>query len=151
MGDASKLLALAERVEKETGPDRELDADVFMAFGRDQPFRGRFQAWNCPNNHEIEHGMSMDQAIAAGCPTWRAANLFHTPTYTASLDAAMTLVPEGWSFEVRCSGTGDRGQASAWNPMKAPGHEEVRVMGCATPALALTAAALRARAGMGAP
>jgi len=74
-----------------------------------------------------------------------AVSVQPAPAYTASIDAAMTLVPEGWSFEVRSSGTGDPGQASVWNPMRAPGHEEYRVSNFATPALALCAAALKAR------
>ena len=64
--------------------------------------------------------------------------------------AAMMLVPEGLSFEVRRSGTGDKGQATIWNPMCVPGDpSEVRVVGCSAPALALAAACCRAVAQMG--
>jgi hypothetical protein len=69
--------------------------------------------------------------------------------FTASLDAATSLVPEGLSFEVRSSGIGDKGQALVWDPMTQPGtsgHGQWRARNCATPELALTAAALRARA-----
>lgn len=71
--------------------------------------------------------------------------------YVTSIDAAMTLVPENLSFEVRRSGTGDKGQATIWNPMKAPTAEEWRVTGCSNPALALCAAALRAHAACRSP
>lgn len=64
--------------------------------------------------------------------------------------AAMMLVPEGLSYEVRRSGTGDKGQATIWNPMCVPGDpSEVRVVGCSAPALALAAACCRAMAQMG--
>jgi hypothetical protein len=79
--------------------------------------------------------------IVPAFPGWKLL-----PAYTASLDAAMTLVPEGMSFEVRRSGTGDRGQATVWCPLHAVSIREWRVTGCASPAHALCAAALRARA-----
>jgi len=64
--------------------------------------------------------------------------------YTASLDAAMTLVPEGWAVLMAFSEqravcdvhTAPLGQHGTW-----PAHASA-----ATPALALCAAALRARA-----
>jgi hypothetical protein len=65
--------------------------------------------------------------------------LHSDPKFTASLDAATTLVPEGWTGEVRLDGW-----AQIWPNY--PGgwlHERVKAS-AATPALALTAAALRA-------
>lgn len=119
------LRALAVRVERLTGPDREVDAEIAFATG---------------GGTSLLPVLSGSNIVAAS---------LDCPRFTASLDAAASLVPKGWSYEVRCSGTGDRGQALIWNPMRAPGHQEHRVTGCATPALALTAAALRARADMG--
>lgn len=60
--------------------------------------------------------------------------------YTASIDAAMTLVPEGWTW-----GVFDDGTAWVW-----PDERRDLLTGkqakAATPALALCAATLRARA-----
>ena len=66
------------------------------------------------------------------------------PAYTASLDAAMSLVPEGWGVDIFAGVTATRVKpsASVWYP-GASSHEA----DAATPALALTAACLRVRAG----
>ena len=70
------------------------------------------------------------------------------PHYTASLAAAMTLVPEGWDH-------GYTWQPGSYPHMKANGqcwtHKEASTVhgDAATPALALCAAALRARASNG--
>lgn len=66
---------------------------------------------------------------------WREA-----PAYTASLDAAMTLVPEGYDWAVFRTNGGLT--VHAW----CGSREDVFA---ATPALALTAACLRARAAQG--
>lgn len=64
--------------------------------------------------------------------------------FTASLDAAMSLVPEGWAYSV---GNIDpsRCRCSAW-VMPPPYSIGADIRTGATPALALCAAALRARA-----
>ena len=65
------------------------------------------------------------------------------PAYTASLDAAVTLVPDGWSWF--CEGPASISAAAhIWNP-SARASAEYRSL-AKTPALALCAAALRARA-----
>lgn len=65
----------------------------------------------------------------------------HTPPYTASLDAAMTLVPEGYLCSLG-------NEPLAWwahvGPRDDPDSDETAYTG-ATPALALCAASLRAR------
>ena len=114
------LLALAERCEEATGPDRELDRDICCAV---QDCAGR--------------------PVPALLPG----------AFTASLDAAMTLV----DLEVGADGNGhaafpylfrksrDYGRTLRWGCwiMQTPN----RVMAeAATPALALCAAALRALA-----
>jgi hypothetical protein len=64
---------LIARLENATGPDRELDADI-MYF-------------------EIERG--------TGIKVTRIPSLTETANhYTRSLDAALTLVPEGYSYEL---------------------------------------------------
>ena len=115
---AKRLLALAERCEKVEGPDHGLDTDISVCLAGD------------PDKHDWRNH------------TWLA--------YSASLDAAMTLIPEGWRLanfgetviegndpwnarvlEKRFDGRGGRAEGDA-----------------ATPALALCAASLRARAAL---
>ena len=65
---ASSLSDLIARLEKATGPDRELDADIALQFD-----------WTeCPGDNWI--GPQGEIAV---------------PAYTSSIDAAMTLVPKG--------------------------------------------------------
>lgn len=64
------------------------------------------------------------------------------PAYTASLDAAMTLVPEGWNVGIFLRHAWLRQNAQVWHR----GIEASTKHGnAATPALALAAAALKAR------
>lgn len=58
--------------------------------------------------------------------------------YTSSLDAAMTLVPEGWNVQFERTGSASR--ACVWKAAR--NHSRY----AATPSLALCAAALKARA-----
>lgn len=66
--------------------------------------------------------------------------------YTASIDAAMTLVPEGYDWSLD-NFDGEFGKPSAWVHARRSAAEIVPVTG-ATPALALCSAALRARAAL---
>lgn len=70
--------------------------------------------------------------------------------YTTSIDDALTLVPEGRSWEVRRSGFGDPAQACIWNPRKSPGgRNDIRAtLNNGHAAAALCVACLRARAAM---
>lgn len=118
-----ELEALAVRCEQATGPDRALDKDIREALG--QPVMD-------------EHGTMVE---------WRP-DFYAAPAYTASLDAAMTLVPEG------ADAAGERFKVEGWNEQTVhPPHVKASawVAGAkrayaATPALALCAAALRAQA-----
>lgn len=85
--EASGLSALIERLEKATGPDRELDADIarllgyrilttLRVFGRQQMCTE--EAWNTPGSSTLD-----------------------LPHYTSSLDAALTLVPEGGAIRIQ--------------------------------------------------
>jgi hypothetical protein len=102
-----EMLALAERCEKAAGPDRELDEAIVAA---------------------VDAGV-MDVPRALGL-------VEGPPRFTASLDAAMTLVPEG--AKVTMQNFGGPGPMVLVEPNE-------RFAAGTTPALALCAAALRAR------
>jgi len=84
----SDLLELAKRCEAATGPDRELDAEIARALG-----------------HKIKpqtsnYTMEMFYAIEWQAPHPYAGMKEPCPAWTASLDAALTLVPKGWTRSV---------------------------------------------------
>jgi hypothetical protein len=113
------LTALIARVEAATGPDREVDADIAVALnvgGLADP------VWK-----RLPGGKFVDR----GC----AINTVSADRYTASLDAAMALVPSGVDWLLDSGRIAIVGRRPA-GPFTAR---------AATPALALTAAALRAR------
>lgn len=70
------------------------------------------------------------------------------PHYTTSIDAALTLVPEGWCGDVEVGDCGnlEGKRGHLWNGEFAPDAREVRSE-AHTPALALCIAALKAREG----
>ena len=74
----AEVLALAARVEALTGPDRTVDQDVARAVG----WVERRGHWDMPG----------------GSRPWGYSWL-DIPRYTASLDAAASLVPAGWACE----------------------------------------------------
>lgn len=111
------VVELAERCEAATGPDWSLDCDIARARGYHVP--------NPPTGGGL--------AVPTGS----------LPRFTASLDAAMTLVPEGWFWRVGHSTLYD-----GWAALNRvhPDHcnrEDEAFAKAATPALALCAAALR--------
>jgi hypothetical protein len=143
----SELLRLAERVEQARGPNRELDvrikAALFGAVPLVSPFNGEWCLYR-PGTTDARIGKSFERPFRVSHESWTSDR------YTASLDAAMTLIPseansagEVW----RAESYSDPGviaphvRASAW----VSGAARVYA---ATPALALTAAALRARAAL---
>ena len=131
MTEAETLLDLARRCEEATGPDREFDAAIWDAI-----FGGEMY-WST-----IQRGDEWCLRYYPGppCPEYHFLKRF-----TDSLDAAVTLVPEGMAWRVDTL-MGMIGaivcEPDACRSMKtAP----CLVLG-KTPALALCAAALRARA-----
>lgn len=75
--------------------------------------------------------------------THRKASPHQAPDYTGSIDDAVMLVPEGWTWSADASVPGWQPQFKLFN------FENKSVTGqAATPALALCAAALRARASL---
>lgn len=114
---AEVLLELADRCEKATGPDRGLDIAIYRALS----YIG----------HHGWHPMDRDAA----------------PRYTACLDAALTLVPEGSLWSVCDMEHGPFAQVI--RPMPGGGFVDGLTSAASDrPALALCAAALRARAAM---
>ena len=115
-GDAETMRALIERVEQAQGPDREIDLACHTALAL--PL-GKV----CDDNGRLH-------------PDWSAV-----PRYTASLDAAVSLVPEGWAWLRKTPQT-----MTVYEPPQDEKAWAVHIDGAAsTPALALVAAALRAR------
>ena len=66
---------LIARLEKATGPAWQLDADIAVGMGWALDESDQLYPWANPNGDLLED----------------------CPHYTASIDAALTLVPEGWT------------------------------------------------------
>lgn len=129
-----ELERLAERVEAATGPDRQLDALIEAYRQRDR----------YPDAVAVRMG-KLWSAVACKGPGrgWRRYGIFFQHhAYLASLDAAMTLVPEGWHTRIALE---DR-HSRRWSWTLRGGYGSESQSRAATPALALTAAALRAAA-----
>lgn len=117
-----RFAALAERCEQAAGPDQALDAQIYDAvYGGDCTYDQKWEEWITPGGLNVKR-------------------------YTASLDAAMTLVPEGHWY---CIGREDSGPwARCYDAaaiFEAP-EEYGDPIDAATAALALCAAALKAHA-----
>jgi hypothetical protein len=137
-------MLLSDRVEALTGPDREVDAVCHLAIGYTQKLpEPPARLPNAPRWHHPD-------GTATG---WVVhPNADYPPRYTASLDAAMMLIPDHideWEI-LRAQRDPRFGQYQArleMLPAKENGDEmgPQSTMNGATPALALTAAALRSR------
>jgi hypothetical protein len=144
---ADELRALAERVQALTGPDREVDAwvaarcRVALPAGCDWAFR--FPNW------EGEKGGHVRLIGNVNGNGDYIAGRFKAPAFTASLDAAMTLCPDdhGEGPWLPCIESDSTWNGVRWRAQL--GHycyDATESCYAATPALALTAAALLARA-----
>jgi len=131
MSDRTTLLALAERCEQATGPDGMLDYKIALAAG----YRFEMREYEKRKRWRDSKGVRCSGLTTDGAP----------PRFTASLDAAVTLVPEGHEWLRK-------------NPQTMTVYREPDDLkewaqhidaGTATSALALCAAALRARAALG--
>lgn len=129
-----ELLKLAERVEALSGPDREVEARIWCALNG-KKYVGHWREYDGPNTRVeyIEPPKRTPLASSTVALRW-----------TASLDAAMTLVPKGWAWSVldrRTTGY-SKPNGQCWTK-----EDRSTLHGdAATPALALCAAALRALA-----
>lgn len=116
---------LIARVERATGPDRALDAEIAIAAGWTFHKDSLFDFWRAPGDEE--HGEPL--------------------TFTGSVDAAMTLLgPPGhplWTVTINGRSHGRRGM-SWWAEVTVPSRE-FQGDSHYRPALALCAAALKAR------
>lgn len=129
---------LIERLEKATGPDRELDGDIAAAL------KLHPKGWR--------RGVKEASATAS----WWSKDdrdRYDAPPVTKSIDAALTLVLEGWSWNVTGGDLSAEGKPYACIASKdviggpEPWLEErdVKEATASTPAIALCIAALRAR------
>lgn len=93
-----QLLELVEWVEGLSGPCRETDAEIAIAL-----FDGGADHLDDPRDVTrarkvlVSHGATSGDFEVVG---FSGIGLRSAPSFTASLDAAMTLVPEGWCFEI---------------------------------------------------
>lgn len=116
MSAADKLNALAATVEALDGPSREVDWAVVTAIGK----------------ADFYHRYAKEPLNYKGL----------VPLYTASLDAAMTLVPEGFEWVLYSDASCEMGVKPEPGRIMEPSWTTE----AATPALALVAACLRAKA-----
>lgn len=139
--EVMRIASIIERVEAASGPGRELDQAIYCAVTAAQGHRinklvgGELEVWPKRDDRffTVQPGMVLP--------------------YTASLDAAMTLVPEGWGWTV-----GDKSPEPSlawceidhlpWRKGYAWAVERKLIVQAATPALALCAAALRVRSAL---
>lgn len=120
---------IIERLEKATGPDRELDGAIFWFAERSSAMRFY---WNASAGKPTE---PPDALPASGLG--RHAVVHCSPRYTESVDAAVTLAPSPrWFWRV------DSHDPSAWVYLNI--QDAYKGAG-ATPAIALSMAALKAR------
>jgi hypothetical protein len=131
---SERILALAARVEAADGPNYALEVEIFKELH--------------PEFAEYVQGRGGLVHPCDGSDV-RVPSDVRPGNYTASIDAAVRLVPEGWCWTINTFGE-PNDSASAYvlaetGKMVRPERQYI-----ATPALALCAAALRARAGDGA-
>jgi hypothetical protein len=127
MSDATTLADLIAHLDAATGPDRELDEEIM--------------ALRAGVIREVQNGRSVYHVGT------RWVGVGDVPPFTASVDAAVTLVPDGWMWTV-CGGEHRGGQGVAFmapNGGNSPADRWIDDTGGATPAIALCIAALKAR------
>lgn len=114
------IASLIARLEAATGPDRELDLDLW---------------WACKANNPTGAPMDAD---------YKALNLAmnDAPRYTASIDAAQTLVPEGMKWSV---GSWSDNFATVGKDSLGKDAVNICIEPAPSPPIALCIAALKAR------
>lgn len=142
MSDSAVLLALAERCEKAESRDAEIDTLIYAAVN------GWRTEWRGNSLVRLTDFYPIGTIDPGERNRWFSGHI-GAPAYTASLDAAMTLVPEGMIWGAVNSTLAkpekaERGTGFVGKPGQTT--NEASQSEAATPALALCAAALRARA-----
>ena len=138
----TSLLELAAKVEAATGPDRELDLAIGLAAlgweWVDNPFDSNpILDFGAPNHVGWRRGDEPPESV---------------PSPTGSIDAALRLQPEGSHFYLEDRYLTDTREtrilcrAAFFEPRVMDNSVHLGSAKAATPALALTAAALKARA-----
>ncbi len=123
----TNLPTLADRIEAATGPDRELD-ELIAAFAANAV--REVQA----DGRTAYHSLDGSRWVSV-----------HSPAFTSSIDAALTLVPEGWALGLLGEVEGRRWSCTIHRRDRQAGSVGGRDGGTANPALAIAAAALRSR------
>lgn len=124
--NGEKIVELVARLEKATGPDRELDHQVLIACG-----------WMVDSDERGEIHHYIDPKGALWAPSY-------LPEPTQSIDAALSLVPEGYQKTLWLGADN-----SAHVELKTPAHKLGPVAGHEhSIAIALCIAALRARSNL---
>lgn len=131
---------LIERLEKATGPDRDLDLDITLAC--------------LPNG---ENGRArlpiLAEDVGNHCYEWveiSGVSIRSAPHYTSSIDAALTLVPEGKYWDLSRGLPAQTIRHIYWAEVYGDdnAHDSQHpICPGANPAIALCIAALRARNG----
>lgn len=133
MSRREELLALAERCEEAAAGSDELD-----------------EAISCAIFPELRQ-VSVTASVTGPEMIWEMrGQRVRILDYSSSLDAALSLVPEGWAWMVRRSAPDDSQHPyhAAYVRRGLNDEDSTRYGVAATPEQALTAAALRARAAM---
>ncbi len=138
MPDSATLIALSERCEAASGPDRELDGAIALALSEPQRFF---------NDHDMSFLDVDGPAYYHDGGTWGGyGRLWKAPAYTASLDAALALVKRAMPGAFGSVGYGDWSDNAIAVTLDYRGAEKLVRTSASTPALALVAATLRALA-----
>lgn len=135
---------LIARLEKADGPDRGLDSHIYLATRG----RGGFDP-------EYKHSI-----FSSNLPEWcrtgeigRVADNYEIPHYTASIDTALTLVPEGWAPAIDLYVLSDEPGGNVWRTF-VRNYDDARLLvlhaTAQTAALSTCIAALKARAAISA-
>lgn len=134
----TELLALAERCEKATRPDAYADYLIHAhVMGWRIPDELNCFTWCVGENYQFGHPDDERRAI------YISEN--DLPNYTLSLDAAMSLVPEGDHVVLSSIHPDEEVMDGRWHALVGAPESTVDPSHGATPALALCAAALRAQ------
>lgn len=132
-----QLLELAERVERLTQSERAVDAEIACLIGK--PL-GDIDHWL--HAADIQWEPTVNGWYLPILPDGSRGSAYASMEYTASLDSAMTLVPEGYDWVIGRTNGGLTIHAEVG------GRGDEYMVFATTPALALTAASLRAKAAM---